>query len=267
MEKYETIILEKKENIATITLNRPEKLNAETPKLAEELVDVFGVVDQDNEVKVVIVTGAGRAFCAGADLKERFLKRVEDKKKGIVEDVTREFSEVGCLALSRVRRPVIASINGPAIGVGCTLALACDIRIASEKATFGLPFARVGLMPEFGSTYLLPRLIGMGKACELVFTARTIDAKEAKEIGLVDQVVPHDELSQKTYEMAKGITRLAPLSVQLSKRALYQGMSAADLASHLQSEALAVNYLYSTEDLEEGARAFLEKREPVFRGK
>lgn len=267
MKKYETIILEKEENIATITLNRPEKLNAENPKLAEELIDVFGVVDRDDDVKVVVITGAGRAFCAGADLKERFLKRVEDKKKGIVEDVTREFSEVGCMALARVRRPVIASINGPAIGVGCTLALACDIRIASEKATFGLTFARVGLMPEFGSTYLLPRLIGVGKACELVFTARMIDAKEAKEIGLVNQVVPHDELSQKTYEMAKSITKLAPLSIQLSKRALYQGMSATDLASHLQYEAFAVNYLYGTEDLEEGARAFLEKREPTFRGK
>ena len=267
MKKYETIVLVKNENIATITLNRPEKLNAESPKLAEELVDVFGVVDEDEDVRVVVITGAGRAFCAGADLKERFLQRAENRKKGIVEDVTREFSELGCLALTKVRKPVIAAINGVAIGIGCTLALACDIRIASENARFSLPFARVGLMPEFGSTYFLPRLVGMGKACELVFTAKMIDAKEAKEIGLVNQVVPHEKLGEATYEMAKSILKLAPLSIQLSKRALYHGMSAPDLASQLQYEAFAVNYLFRTEDLEEGARAFFEKRDPVFKGR
>ncbi len=266
MKKYETIILEKQENIATITLNRPEKLNALNDKLAEELIDVFSVVDRDDDVRVVVITGAGRAFCSGADLKERFLRRVEDRKKG-VEDVTSFFSEVGCRALAQVRRPVIASINGAAVGFGCTLALACDIRIASEDARFSLPFARVGLIPEFGSTYLLPRLVGMGKACELLFTARMIDAKEAKEIGLVNQVVPHGELSQATYEMAKSITKLAPLSIQLSKRALYQGVRAADLASQLQYESFAIDHLFNTKDLEEGTRAFLEKRAPIFRGK
>ena len=268
MKKYETIILEKKENIATITLNRPEKLNAENPKLADELIDVFGVVDEDDDVRVVVITGAGRAFCVGADLKERFLQQgVESRKKGIVEDVTHEFTEVGCMALTKVRKPVIASINGMAVGFGCTLALASDIRIASENARFSLPFARVGLMLEFGSTYFLPRLVGMGKACELAFTARMIDAREAKEIGLVNQVVPHDKLTETTYEMAKSITKLAPLSIQLSKRALYHGMSAPDLASQLQYEAFAVNYLFRTEDLEEGARAFFEKRDPVFKGR
>lgn len=264
---YETIILEKKENIATITLNRPEKLNAENPKMAEELVEVFDVVDKDDDVRVVVITGAGRAFCAGADIQERFLGRIERRKRGITEDVTREFSEVGCAALAKIRKPVIASINGAAVGVGCTLALACDIRIASENARFSLPFARVGLLPEFGATYFLPRLIGMGKACELVFTARMIDAGEAKEIGLVNQVVPHAKLSEATYEMAKSMTKLAPLSLQLSKRALYQGMTASDLASQLQYEAFALNYLYATEDHEEGGRAFLEKREPIFKGK
>ncbi len=264
---YDTIVLEKKDNIAVITLNRPQKLNAESPELAKELVDVFGVVDGDSEVRVVVITGAGRAFCAGADIQERFLARVEAAKRGVREDVTREFSEVGCLALAKVRQPVIASINGPAVGFGCTLALACDIRIASQNARFSLPFGRVGLLPEFGGTYFLPRLVGMGKACELVFTGRMIDANEAKEIGLVNQVVPHDKLSEVTWEMAKSIVKLAPLSLQLSKRALYHGIAVNDLASQLQYEAFALNYLYATEDLEEGARAFLEKREPVFKGK
>ena len=264
---YETIILEKKEGIATITLNRPEKLNAENPKMDEELVDALGAVDRDNDVMVVVITGAGRAFCAGADIQESFLARIEEGKRGTKHDVTREFTEVGCIALSQVRKPVIASVNGAAVGVGCTITLACDIRICSENARFSLPFARVGLMPEFGATYFLPRLIGIGKACELVFTARMIDASEAKEIGLVNQVVPHDKLGEATYEIAKNITKLAPLSLQISKRALYHGMAANDLASQLQYESFAINYLYGTEDHEEGGRAFLEKREPVFKGK
>lgn len=263
---YETIILEKKENVAIITLNRPEKRNALNTKMTEELVEVFGIVDRDDDVRVMLITGAGHAFCAGADIQERFLARIEQRKAGILHDVTREFIEVGCIALMKVRKPVIASVNGLAVGFGCTLALACDIRIASENARFSLPFARVGLLPEFGSTYFLPRLIGIAKACELVFTARMIDAKEAKEIGVVNQVVPHDKLSEATYEMAKSITKLAPLSLQLSKRALYQGMHATDLASQLQYEAFAINYLFGTKDHEEGARAFLEKREPVFKG-
>jgi len=263
---YETIILEKKENIATITLNRSEKRNAINEKMAEELIDVFGVVDRDDDVRVVVIRGAGSAFCAGADIQESFLKKVEERKKGIVGNVTLEFSERGCLELAKVRKPVIASINGPAAGGGCTLTLVCDIRIASEKARFSLPFARLGIAPELGSTYFLPRLIGIGKACELVFTARMIDAKEAKEIGLVNQVVPANELTKATYEMANNIAKLAPLSIQLSKRALYRGLNN-DLATQSQYEVLTNIHLLGTEDYEEGAKAFSEKREPVFKGK
>ena len=177
--EYETIILEVKDQIATLTLNRPEKLNAENNKMADELVDVFTAVDRMEDVGVLVITGAGRAFCAGADLKERFLPRIEERKKGIIRDVTQEFSELGCLALARIRKPTIAAVNGPASGVGCTLALSCDIRIASTEAKFGFPFVRVGVSPEFGSTYYLPRLIGIGKACELVFTGNLIDAGDA----------------------------------------------------------------------------------------
>jgi 2-(1,2-epoxy-1,2-dihydrophenyl)acetyl-CoA isomerase len=263
---YETLILEIRDQIATVTLNRPEKMNAENNKMADELVDVFQAVDKMEEVRIVVITGAGKAFCAGADLKERFLPRIEEKKRGITKDVTREFSEVGCLALSQVRKPTIASINGPAVGVGCTLALGCDLRIASTEAKFGFPFVRVGILPEFGSTYYLPRLIGIGKACELIFTGQTIDAQEAKEIGLVNQVVPPDQLKDATYGMAAKILRMPPIAIQLSKRALYQGMRASDLGSHLQYESLALVHLFGTQDHEEGVKAFLEKREPVFKG-
>ncbi len=264
---YEAILFEKKEHVATITLNRPEKLNVRNPKMGGELLEAFGIVDEDEDVRVVVITGAGRAFCAGADIKERFLLRIENRKKGIEEDVTRDFAETGCLALAKIRKPVIASINGAAVGLGCTLALACDVRIASEKATFGLPFGRMGLPPEFGSTYFLPRLIGMGKACELIFTGKIITAQEAREIGLVNQVVPHEKLGETTDDTAKGMLKMAPLSLQFSKRALYQGLSATHLSSQLQYESFAMNYLSRTEDHEEAVRAFLEKRDPVFKGK
>ena len=264
--KYETISLEKKETIATITLNRPEKLNAFNPKMQEELLDVFAAVEQDNEVRVVVITGVGRAFSAGADIQESFLRKIEERKKGIIEDVTQEFVEVGCLALARITKPVIASINGPAIGLGCTFCLACDIRIASESATFSFAFPSVGVTPEFGSTYFLPRLVGIGKACELMFTAKMIDAKEAKEIGLVNLGTPAGELTKTTYEMASSIAKLAPLAIRISKKALYLGMNN-DLSSQLRHEALALNYICGTEDHEEGAKAFLDKREPIFRGR
>lgn len=266
MMKYETIILELKDQIATITLNRPERMNAENNKMADELVDVFKTVDGMDEARVVVITGAGKAFCAGADLKDRFLPRIEEKKKGITKDVTQEFSEVGSLALSQIRKPTIAAINGPAVGVGCTLALGCDIRIASTEAKFGFPFVRVGILPEFGSTYYLPRLIGIGKACELIFTGQTIDASEAKEIGLVNRVVPPDQLKDAAYGMALNILKMPPIAIQLSKRALYQGMRASDFAGHLQYETLALVHLFGTQDHEEGVKAFLEKREPVFKG-
>lgn len=264
--KYQTITLEKKGNIATITLNRPEKLNILTPQMGEELVDVFGAVDRDEETRVVIIAGAGRAFCAGADIDKWFLPLARERRKGVAGDVIRSIIEAIPLALTRVRKPVIAAINGAAVGFGCTLPLLCDIRIASEDARFSLAFTRVGLLPEMGSSYLLPRLVGMGKACELVFTAKMFGAEEAKEIGLVNQVVPADELAQAAYEMATSVAKQAPLAVQVSKMALYKGMDT-NLAGQLQHEIFALNYLYGTEDFEEACKAFLDKREPVFKGR
>ncbi len=167
---------------------------------------------------------------------------------------------------NNIEKPIIASINGVAVGGGCTMTLSCDIRITSEEAKFQLPFTRLGICTEIGSTYLLPRLIGMGKACELIFTSKTIDAKEAKEIGLVNQVVPASELVKTTYEMASSIAKLPPLAVQMNKRGLRQAMNT-DLPSQLQYEALATAYLSDTEDRKEAIKAFLEKREPIFTGR
>jgi len=260
---YETIILEKKEGIATITLNRPAKLNAATPLMYEELSDVYKALDEDNETKVVVITGAGRAFCAGADVRETLLQaRIERHEKEGVGDVIHH----GRFSLADIRKPVIASINGYAIGVGLTMTLACDIRIASEAAIFSVRFTYVGRTLDYGASYFLPRLVGLGKACELTFTAKMIDAKEAKEAGLVNQVVPAEELANATYEMANSIAKLPPLAIRVSKNALYQGMDN-NLASQLQCETYANNYLIGTEDTKEATTAFLEKREPVFKGR
>jgi len=264
---YATILLEKKEKIITVIFNRPEKMNALNEQMAEELVKCLEDLHQEKDAQVVIFTGAGKAFLAGADLRERFIPKIEQRKQGLLKDPTWEFSERGALALSRLRQVTIAAVNGAAAGLGSTLALACDVRVASSAARFTFPFLRLGILPEFGSTYYLPRLVGMGKACELVFTGETIDAQEAKEIGLINKIFPPEKLMEETYALAKKIAQMPPVALAISKRALYQGLRAPDLASQLQYEALALVHLFGTADHEEGVRAFLEKREPEFKGR
>ena len=254
---YETIILERKDYIATITLNRPDRLNALNKQMADELNDVALSIDGDDDVRVVVITGAGRAFCSGADLRGERTGRNE---------IGHGLADMIFAALNSVEKPIIASINGVAVGGGCTMTLSCDIRIASEEAKFQLPFTRLGICTELGSSYLLPRLIGMGKASELLLTCKMIDAKEAREIGLVNQVVPADELEKVTYEMASSIAKFPPLAVRMNKRGLHQAMSDG-LSSQIQYEALATAYLSGTEDHREAVAAFREKREPVYKGR
>ena len=253
----QTIILEKKDYIATITLNRPDRLNALNDQMANELNDASVSIDGDDEVRVVVITGAGRGFCSGADLKGERTGRSR-MGHGMADKIFE--------ALNNMEKPIIASINGVAVGGGCTMTLSCDIRIASEEAKFQLPFTRLGICTELGSTYLLPRLIGMGKACELVLTSRMINAKEAHEMGLVNQVVPASELAKTTYEMASSIAKFPPLSVKMNKRGLYQAMNS-DLPSQLRYESLANAYLSGTEDAKEAIKAFQEKREPIYKGR
>ena len=263
---YSTIILDKAEGIAILTLNRPEKLNAINKQMDAELLDAFNSVEQDNDVRVLIITGAGRVFCAGADIKDVFLKNIEARKGGgEVYDIAGWLTKA-CLKLRNLPKPTIASINGTAVGLGVTLPLQCDIRIASEEATLSMPFVRVGGPPEFGSTYSLPRLIGIGKACELIFTGKTITAKQANEIGMVNEVVSSAELKPAAWGLARSICEAAPLAVQMAKKALYQGLDT-DLQKQLQYEEQMVNSSTKTEDHEEGVRAFLERRQPIFKGR
>ncbi len=270
--EYQTILLDKKDNITTLTLNRPEKLNALNPQMMVELVDAFRSINHDDETTVLVITGAGRGFCSGADLSARAGNQgpslcAEERTEKEIEDITlKGFPREAPLALVGMKKPVIAAINGVAVGGGCTLTLACDIRIASETARFSIPLTRLGFTFELGSSYFLSRVIGIGKACELVFTGRMIDANEAKEIGLVNQVVPADQLTEIAYEMASNIAKAVPLAQEVSKMGLYQGLNA-DLPTQLQWEVLANGYLGGTEDRKEAIKAFMEKRDPIFKGR
>ncbi len=263
--EYKTIILEKKENIATITLNRPQKMNAVSPTMNNELEDALLSSDRDDETRVVVITATGRAFCSGIDVRESFQTRIDKREAGEGEDVTGAPTGLYS-AFVNLKKPLIASVNGFAIGFGLNMALVCDIRIASEAAKFQYAFTRMGVISGFSITYLLPRLIGIERACELAFTAKMIDAQEAKEMGLVSHIVPADQLAKATYEMASSIAKLPPLAIRLVKRGFYLGMNA-DRASQQQFEHLALNYLHGTEDHKEATKAFLEKREPIFKGR
>jgi 2-(1,2-epoxy-1,2-dihydrophenyl)acetyl-CoA isomerase len=251
------IILEKSEGIATVTFNRPDKLNAFNWEMEGELHNALEQVGEDKDVRVLVITGAGSAFCTGADVEEMFQEIADRGGLTGREQYDMPF---------RNMVPVIASINGLAIGAGLTITLQCDIRIAAEEARFSLPFVPFGLAPEAGSTYFLSRLIGIAKACELVFTGKTITAKEAKEIGLVNEVVPAAELKETTYKLAKRMAQGAPLAMQMSKKGLYQGLEAS-IKDQIEYEKATLMTLTRTEDFQEAIKAFQEKRRPIFKGK
>jgi len=263
---FSSVILSKEEGIATITLNRPDKLNAINEQLSTELLDAVEQIAQDSDVRVVVLTGAGRGFCSGGDI-EFFKSIIEAKKRGKEAYDFPAWARKICLALRSVSVPLIASINGIAIGGGVTMTLSCDIRLAAEEARMSFPFApSIGIVPEIGSTYMLSRRVGISKACELIFTGKTVTGREAKEIGLVDDAVPGDKLRETTYELAKTIAEAAPLAIRLSKIGLYQGLEA-DLYSQVLWEEVNLNRTFGTQDHEEAINAFLERRKPIYKGR
>ncbi len=219
---YESILYETADRITTITLNRPDKLNAYTPQMGVDLVDAFTRARDDAGVRVVILTGAGRGFCAGVDLDVlKQSQRAPDSGGPRLgeEDFVRRFP----LELAEFPKPVIAAINGAAIGVGVTMTLPCDLRIASDTAKLGLTFAKLGILPGLGSTHLLPRLVGMARALDLVLTARVISASEAAEMGLVNKVVAEDALLKEARETAASMAACRPEVLRHAKRALHFG--------------------------------------------
>ncbi len=259
---YETIICEKGQGMAVVTLNRPERRNALSFRLKEEVSIVFDQLEREDAVKVVILTGGKEAFSAGADIKERSQVQLTRSQFYFAQRKSQEFYT----RIERFDKPVIAAINGVAIGGGLELALVCDLRIASETARFGLPEVKIGVMPAAGATQRLPRLIGVTRAKELLFTGEFIDAREAHRIGLVNKVVTVDRMMDEARALAQKIIDNPPLSIRYAKRAVNLGMQL-DMTSALAYEAQCASILYTSEDRKEGIRAFKEKRKPIFKGR
>ncbi len=245
---YTTIIYIKEDHIAHLTLNRPEADNGINQQMAQELGDVCCQINQDSDIYVVIITGAGKVFCGGDELGR---------------EITRYKPAV---AIASLGQPVIAAINGDALGQGVELALSCDIRLASVKAKFSFPQVAKGLIPMNGGTQRLPRIVGKGKALELILTAETINAEEALEIGLVNKVVAKEELAAEAEAMAKAMTTKGPIALRYAKEAVNKGLDLT-LEQGLRLEADLYFLLQTTGDRTEGIKAFLGKRPPQFKGR
>ena len=274
---FADIIYDKSERIATITMNRPDKMNAWTPRMGAEMRTAMLDAERDDNVRAIILTGAGRAYCAGADmgnLSEISAGRAsatagapaapaqDDFLKGERADYHTPYSWM--LAL---KTPVIGAINGACVGLGFTYSLYQDIRIASDKARFGLIFTQRGLAIEHGSSWMLPRIVGLVRATELAVTGRLIDANEALAIGLVNRVVPGDKLIETAREVATHIAqKCSPLGVAQAKRMIYQHLFT-DLATAIREDDAAMTMMTRSEDFKEGVKAFIEKRAPQFKGR
>ncbi len=261
---YELIIFEISDQIATITLNRPERLNAWTYEMGNEIWDALMKVENDPNLRVTIITGAGRGFCAGADLSRG--SSTFDGSNRPREDNERARSEGSLIKqYFSLKKPVIVAINGPVVGVGVTFILPFDIRIAAESARVGIVFNRRGVIPEIACPWILPRIIGISRAAELMYTGRIINAKEALEFGLVSRVVPDEKLMDTAREIAEEILLCAPVSVALTKRMLYQFLTETDV-----DKAERINHQYfgwtgAQSDAREGVVSFLQKRKPEWK--
>jgi enoyl-CoA hydratase/carnithine racemase len=262
---YECLLYEVKDGIATLTLNRPERLNALGGSLRQDLFDAVTRAGADPEVRVMVVTGAGKGFCSGGDVKAMGEAKAGQRERPLIEKIAPGRDRT-LLAMREAPQPIIAAVNGAAAGAGMNLALGCDIRIASTTAKFTQAFVKRGLHPDWGGTYFLPRVVGMAKACEMIFTGEVIDAAEALRLGIVSRVVAPEELLPTAYEVARRIAAGPPVAIRLAKRSLYANEDL-DLRGALQIETMAQNICFETEDATEGIRAFGEKRTPVFKGR
>jgi enoyl-CoA hydratase/carnithine racemase len=252
------------DGVATITLNRPERLNAFTREMIDLWVEALRDAQGNEAVQVLVVTGAGRAFCSGGDvgaMSDRPSQEITalDHKRWL------EVVHRVPLTLEAIDKPVIAALNGPAVGAGLDMALMCDLRYAAVGARFSEGYVKVGLIPGDGGTYFLPRLVGTARALELLWTGDFVSAEQAEQIGLVNRVVPADQLLPEVYALAARLANGPSVAIRTTKRAVYQGLHM-DLRTHLDMIASHMGYIRQTHDHREGARAFVEKRAPYFVG-
>jgi 2-(1,2-epoxy-1,2-dihydrophenyl)acetyl-CoA isomerase len=256
----ETVGRDLAESVLTLTLNRPDALNSFTVEMKEELLTALKEAGRDKSVRVVILTGAGRAFSAGQDLKERQAPGVAD----LGTELRTRYNPI-ILAMRRLEKPIIGAVNGVAAGAGISVAMACDIVIASESASFIEAFGRVGLVPDTGSTWFLPRLVGYGRAAEMIFTAGPVDAATAERVGLVNRVVPGEQLMDEARALAAKLAAASPMALALAKRGLNRALESG-LEKALEYEAQLQAVAGRSKDHAEGVAAFVEKRPPRFTG-
>lgn len=262
---YTTLLYDKTDNVATITLNRPDKSNAFDETMVDELIDALKNVERDADVRAIVITGAGKNFCAGQDLSSLMDRYQSAGGVKFAEHLRRTFNVI-VARLRTIEKPFIAAINGAAAGAGLGLACACDLRHASTSAKFRMAFIGIALAPDSGTAFLLPRLIGWGRATEMALTNELIDADKAMQYGLVNRVFQADELIPKTIEFAKQLAHAPTRSLGLTKRVFNRAMTA-DLNETLEYEALIQEIAGHTLDHFEGVQAFVEKRPPNFKGK
>ena len=265
MSEYNDLLYEVSEHVATITLNRPDRLNAISGPMLESFSQAFRDADADRDVRVIILTGAGRGFCAGLDLKDLSAGGI-GSGNGAGLPAKFDLQASPPIVLHTTDKPVICALNGPAAGYGMDIALGCDMRIASTKSKLAAVFAKRGVLPESGGTWLLPRLLGWAKAAEVAFRGQTLSAEECLELGLVNAVVEPDQLMSTANEWAAEIAANAPLAVQATKRMMRLGLDET-FEANVHHVYLQLLPLFGTEDFKEGVKSFLEKREPQFQGR
>ncbi|MBW2419255.1 MAG: enoyl-CoA hydratase/isomerase family protein [Deltaproteobacteria bacterium] len=271
--EYHDLIYEQSDHIATITFHNPDKLNAMTGKMLASFSQAIERVRQDDEVRVLVLTGAGRGFCTGADTEMLIALAQGKPVPGAVEDESRRHAmePIGWFGVevSQLEKPTVAAINGAAVGGGFALAMACDLRIIANDATFGMASThRYALPPEGGITYTLPRIVGLTKACELLLTGDLVDGSEAERIGLVNRAVPREQVLDTALEMAAKIAGNGPIGMELTKQLLYRGLHETNIATQVEREDAALRRGFATEDYVEGSTAWwIDKRKPVFKGR
>ncbi len=263
--EFQTITVETSDRVRTITMNRPDVYNALDDAMTFELQDALKAAARDEGASVVVLTGAGKAFCSGQDLAVLKQKYVPGHVPHLGDDLRKRYNPVA-RAIRDMEKPVIAAVNGVAAGAGCSFALACDLRVASEQASFVEVFINVGLIPDSGSTWTLPRLVGLAKAIELCMTGDKVPAAEALRLGLVNRVVPPEKLMDETRALAARLASLPGRGLALTKRLLNRSFEN-DFAAQLEAESFAQETAGLTEDHLEGVRAFIEKRKPSFKGR